>query len=47
MKNNNYIKELSNIMYMDYNFTQKEIAETLGVNKLKFIDYYMNFKERP
>lgn len=31
----NYLKEIAIIMYIKYNFTQKEIAETLGVNRLK------------
>lgn len=33
--NKKYLKELINIMYIEYNFTQKEIAEIFGVNRLK------------
>ncbi len=35
VNNRNYIKELSTMMYIDYNFTQKEIGEILGLNRLK------------
>lgn len=36
IKNNKYLlKELLTIMYIDHNFMQKEIAEFLGINRLK------------
>ncbi len=34
-KDKKHLKEISTIMYIEYNFTQKEIAEMLGVNRLK------------
>ena len=35
INNIEYLKDLSNLMYIEYNFTQKEIAELLGINRLK------------
>ena len=31
----NYLKEISTLLYVEYNFTQKEIAEMLCLNRLK------------
>ena len=34
-KNSSLLKELSRILYYDYNITQKEIGEIIGVNRLR------------
>lgn len=35
INNKKCLRELASIMYIEYNFTQKEIADLLGVNRLK------------
>ena len=51
IKNNKeYLKEISLILYFDYNITQKEIGEILGVSRLRIhriLKNNVNFKERP